>query len=370
MRRRGRVGGGVEVVAERCAERDLVALVGADLLQHRRPEVASCAVEQLPQGPDLRIEPLARPFGLGQSGAGLCFCVAGCGGARIRCGGRALGGGEGFGGQLEPAAKRREIGRAGGLVDGLQLPVGLRQLRIRLGQAIRRLPRGPLGRLPPRGQLGQRALRVSQCLLRPSEIGLDMGEMLRRRRPSGRVGGDPLLQRGCFGGERGQRTLGVLDRLAPALAIALEFGQPVRQFAEARLGPTLLLIHLFARDLQALQGRRPARLVLPQGLDAMLGYRKDARRLALQPRPFGDDACLGLELSLGGDELGAGVQHREMHQQGLGATDMGGDILVAHRLPRLLAQRIDLRFQMAQHVLDAGEIILGGLQPELGLMPA
>ena len=47
-----------------------------------------------------------------------------------------------------------------------------------------------------------------------------------------------------------------------------------------------------------------------------------------------------------------------------------GDLLVAARLPCLPLQALDLRVELAQDVVEAGEIALGGAQAQLRLVPA
>ncbi len=59
-----------------------------------------------------------------------------------------------------------------------------------------------------------------------------------------------------------------------------------------------------------------------------------------------------------------------MEQRGLGLADLGGDLAVADRLARLALQAVDLAGELADHVLDAGEVGLGRLQPQLGLVTA
>ena len=63
MRRGGGLGGGVEIVAERRAERGLVALGDGDLLQHRRPKPAGTRLQQLFERADFGFQPLRAPLG-------------------------------------------------------------------------------------------------------------------------------------------------------------------------------------------------------------------------------------------------------------------------------------------------------------------
>ena len=59
-----------------------------------------------------------------------------------------------------------------------------------------------------------------------------------------------------------------------------------------------------------------------------------------------------------------------MEQHRLGLADLGGDLAVADRLARLLLQAFHLAGELADHVLDAGEVGFGRLQSQLGFMPA
>jgi hypothetical protein len=56
--------------------------------------------------------------------------------------------------------------------------------------------------------------------------------------------------------------------------------------------------------------------------------------------------------------------------QGLEAADLGGEVLVARRLTALALQAFDLALQLADHVLDANQIVLGGLEPQFRLVAA
>ena len=63
MRRGGGLGGSVEIVAERRAERGLVALGDGDLLQHRRPKPAGTRLQQLFERADFGLQPLSASLG-------------------------------------------------------------------------------------------------------------------------------------------------------------------------------------------------------------------------------------------------------------------------------------------------------------------
>ena len=51
-------------------------------------------------------------------------------------------------------------------------------------------------------------------------------------------------------------------------------------------------------------------------------------------------------------------------------ADCSGEFAVAVRLARLALEAVDLGVDLLEHILDAGEIVLGALQPKLGLVPS
>ena len=67
---------------------------------------------------------------------------------------------------------------------------------------------------------------------------------------------------------------------------------------------------------------------------------------------------------------GLGLDPAQMKQQRFGLADLGGDLAVTDRLTGLLLQAVDLPRELPDHVLDAGEVGLGRLQPQLGLVAA
>ena len=197
-----------------------------------------------------------------------------------------------------------------------------------------------------------------------------MGEMRGSGRPSAGLGcglgGEPCL----FFVQRANGSLRILDGLAAAVAIALQFLQPFRQFMRARPGAPLLGIDLLARELQTLEGGGAARLLLPERLNTMFSHRIGPGRFALQPCPLGNGAGIDLELAFRRLKLGAGIQHGQMQQQRFGLADMAGDLTVADRLSGLAAQALRLRFKMLEHILDTDEVVFRGPQTQFGLVPA
>ncbi len=71
MDRRGRVGGGVEIVTERCTERGLKPFRRGDLVDDRRPQPEAVERQHLCERAGLGIEPVDLAFGLLQRHAQL-----------------------------------------------------------------------------------------------------------------------------------------------------------------------------------------------------------------------------------------------------------------------------------------------------------
>ena len=59
-----------------------------------------------------------------------------------------------------------------------------------------------------------------------------------------------------------------------------------------------------------------------------------------------------------------------MQQRRLGLADVGRQVLEARRLPRLALQAFDLAFELADDVVEPLEVLLGGAQPQFGLVAA
>jgi hypothetical protein len=73
---------------------------------------------------------------------------------------------------------------------------------------------------------------------------------------------------------------------------------------------------------------------------------------------------LGRSEGLGSSTEANGEGHR------LGLADLGRQIAIAHRLPRLTAEALELALDLGKNVFESLEILLGGLEPQLGLMAA
>ena len=170
--------------------------------------------------------------------------------------------------------------------------------------------------------------------------------------------------------ELGGRRLGVA--LAAALADKILLG-----LLQAGLG---LLLGLgdalgfggqrIVRHAQPLQGGGRGGLVVAQRRQRGrgLGLRRGGK--ADQAREVGD-AGLGLLQALAGlGQLALGGGELQRQHGGLGAADMVGQVAVAAGLARLALQPLVLLLERHQHVLHARQVLLGGAQPQLGLVAA
>ena len=124
------------------------------------------------------------------------------------------------------------------------------------------------------------------------------------------------------------------------------------------------------RHPQALQGGGRGGLVVAQRRQRRrgLGLRRGGK--ADQARQIGD-LGLGLLQPLAGlGQLALGVGELQRQHGGFGAADMVGEVAVAAGLARLALQALVLLLERHQHVLHARQVLLGGAQPQLGLVAA
>ncbi len=175
---------------------------------------------------------------------------------------------------------------------------------------------------------------------------------------------------GAFLLEPGQRGAGVGGKLVLAGEIGGELGEALIG-RRARLGDTaLLFVERLPRQDQALQLGAGGGLRLAQR--RQLGGGGFARALGGERGGgvIGDGALGRGEALRRRGELGDGGLPGDVQQHGLGAADMLGEAAVALRLAGLLAQRVELGLQRAQHVVEPRQIDLGALQAQLGLVAA
>ena len=127
---------------------------------------------------------------------------------------------------------------------------------------------------------------------------------------------------------------------------------------------------MFAGIGEPLQAGGGAGLGLAQARQFGGADRLDARGFRLLAGALGHLAD-GEVVGVGGfRHVGIGLHPAQMKQHRLGLAHLGRDFAVADRLARLLLQAVDLPGELADHVLDAGEVGFGGLQPQFGLVAA
>ena len=137
--------------------------------------------------------------------------------------------------------------------------------------------------------------------------------------------------------------------------------QPAVELGDALLGALFLAVERFARIGEPLQSGRGAGFGLAQRRQFGGADRLDARGLGLLAGTFGHLAN-GEVMGMGGIvDVGMGLDPAQMVQRRLGLAHLGGDFAVADRLPRLFLQAVDLSGELADHVLDAGEVGFGSL---------
>ena len=76
------------------------------------------------------------------------------------------------------------------------------------------------------------------------------------------------------------------------------------------------------------------------------------------------------EIGLLAVDLGLRLHPSQVQHDGVELADLARDLLVAPRLPGLALQALDLRVELAQDVVDAGEVALCRLEAQLCLVPA
>ena len=137
VHRRGRLDRRVEIVAERGAERGLVALLDGEQVDHRRPHLLVLDVQQAGERLRLGFEPVGVALGLGER---LARDVERLAGRRLRRLGAqriGLGGGDRFLCGRRRGGEAVEIDRAGGIGDELfELGGDLAVLALELGAAL------------------------------------------------------------------------------------------------------------------------------------------------------------------------------------------------------------------------------------------
>ena len=144
--------------------------------------------------------------------------------------------------------------------------------------------------------------------------------------------------------------------------------EPAVEFGDALLGAGLFAFERVARHHEPLQRGGGSGLGLAQGRQAGGDGSLAHRGFGLLAGAVGDDAHGQSRVPLGGGDLDPRRDPAQMEQQRFGAAHLRGNVAVARRLPRLGLEAGNLAGQLADHVLGPLQIVLGGPQPQLGLV--
>ena len=361
----------VEVVAERGGKRLFVAGRHLDGIDQRREAAGALRIEQLRERAGLRLQrrkPALRRFA---RGARLLLAPA-------RCRERGLGflrlllplGQRGFG-FAGGAASRVQIRVAAMLgIDplallqhGLPLVLEPPQLRLRLAHGA--LALGALG-----GGGGQRTGDGGKLRFARGDRGGGVFRRPARLR-------DKLRR---FRGFLAEPRFLVIEpriggsRVAPDLDLVLKIGgrlaAPRNQLLTPRLELRFLACKLVRGVPQPLQGGSGQRGLLAQSRQQRGRGRFAFRQFLLRDLGGGERSPGIAQLRLG---LGQARKRRlpiDGVERRLELADVAGNLAVADRLPRLPAQPLQIDADLAHHVVEAGEVLLGGLQLLLRLVAA
>ncbi|MET3339353.1 hypothetical protein ABIF61_007877 [Bradyrhizobium japonicum] len=362
---------GIEIVAERGADGLFKALVDGDAVDDRRPQILGLAVEDLGDRARLGFEPLCALVGLDQRRARgfqrlACRDVGGF--ARLRRGFR---GGQRLLRGLDRRGQLVEIAKAASLGGKLLLfRSDVRDLLVEPGQLVAVGADIGLELVALGGEVGQRGGELGELLfgfgqhrLGFADALVDTGALLDARL-------DLFLQLGVFGVEPLQRDVGVHGLLLGAGDIAFELGKAALELGDALLGALLLAVEQLASIGQALQACGGARLGIAQRRHFGGADRLDAGGFGLVLGALGHLAHREIVGLAGFVDVGMGADPAQVEQGCFGLADLGRDLAVAQGLAGLLLQAFHLSCELADHVLDAGEVGFGRLQPQLGLVAA
>ena len=184
------------------------------------------------------------------------------------------------------------------------------------------------------------------------------------------VAGTCRPQSSRFLAKPAQDALGLGDMLLLAGKIARGLRQPRLELGLARLGARFLAFQRVALDAQAMQHGRARGLLVTQRLKLLGRLRLLAQRLALGLGLLRHGGKGLLERRLLLLDMGAGADPMKMVLERLHLANLAGDLAIALGLPGLAAHRLQLRRELADQIGQTREIGLGGVEPELGLVPA
>ena len=363
--------GAFEILAERGAERGLVALRDGNEVEHLRPHVVGARGKELREGADLGLEALRGALGVvcRTAAARLRLAragkhVAGFGRALVGAAQRLLGGGERGGKILGRCARRGGLDRGEVALDAGALGGEARGALVLLVQAA--IERAFSG------------VEVGDLRLQLAELGLDRGE---RR----------------LGGVKARFRLRFRALSAPAPLRASSSPSPLSRAIVAAPSAWAAFWRAMSRSRSAIWRSSSSRRSRARRSSASSSFLAWVRRCsaaaaaasasrkagsacaatACAVAAFACAACAsatGVEVlagfALGRRRLLARLGIADREQQRLEAADLGRDVLVARGLAALLLEAVDLGVDLAQHVVDAQEIVLGGFQPQLRLVTA
>ena len=327
----------IEIVAERGAERLLVAFGDGERVHDRRPEVLALDREQLADGFCLGFQPLHPALGGGERRAGGVMLLAA---ACVRHFGFARG---------DFRFGQRRLRRRKGQVQRPEIrlsAVGCDQARFDIGE-LGFEPRGALLMIRQRGmELTAAGGQVSE---RPGQFGKGFFRSRERRIgrrdavvDPGQAPGAGLRfgrERHFLGGEALQRRFGIGRVAALAFEVGGELLEPAVEFADALPGAGFFALQRVAGDDETLQGRGGSGLGLAQRRQhrGELGLPRGRRCLLAGAR--GDQTNGRVPGPLGFADLGVGGSPAQVKQQRFGAADLAGNVAVADGLARLGLER-------------------------------
>ena len=186
------------------------------------------------------------------------------------------------------------------------------------------------------------------------------------------IGGQPrrVGKRSLFGLEPVEALLGLADQRPFAGKIAVELIDAGVQLPIALGGALHLALEVVLLDFEAGEDRALRRFLVAQRLQAGAGVGLGSQRLGLGFGGARDLLQRGGEVALLGIDLPLRFGPAQMQQDRLDLADLGGELLVAPRLPRLAPQALDLRLELAQDVVEALQIAVRRLEAQLGLVAA
>ena len=361
----------VEVFAEGGAQRRLEAAIDLHLLQHGREQAAGAGIEDARQRARLGLDALQPRARLlhGRPLRGL---------ASPRVGDRLLGGERGLLG-----CGHRRVGRLGQRLllqrigqrcdaagDARRLVLDLGKLALDARQALIALAQAALGLRAQRGSVGAlgRQPRQRRLAQRQPRFGiLEGGAGARLGLGGTRVG---RAQLGLLGGEPRKDLVIVAQHLPLALDVGVELGDTLLELGLAGAHARRLLLELAASDGEPLQGRRGGSLGVAQFGQALGGDRLVLGGLHLLGGALADQRGGDRERRLRLALLLLGLRPADVQQGRLGLADVGRQVLEAGRLAGLPLQILDLALQLADHVVQPLEVLLGGAQAQFRLVAA